>query len=56
MESHRVQRRLNYTAMALREWNRTSFGFAYEHIKRLEKDLDKVIMDDNGNLEQTFRI
>lgn len=42
MESHRVRRRLNATAKALRIWNRTHFGYAHERILVLERELESL--------------
>lgn len=39
MEAHKLLRRLNSTRIALRKWNKTSFGFAQEEIKKVEADL-----------------
>lgn len=56
MEAHRVHQRLNCTARAFRECNRSIFGLAHERSKGLKKDVKGLRLDNNGNLEHIFRI
>lgn len=52
MEPHKVQRRLNCTARALRIWNRSVFGFTHDRIGSLEKDLERICFDSTRKEEQ----
>lgn len=56
METHKVLRRLQATAKALREWNRNHFGYTQERIKMLEHELELVQFGEGENLRHQAQI
>lgn len=60
MESHRICQKLLVTSSVLSKWNMNHFGYAQYHIKSLEADLERSLIDEKmtktKELEEDLRV